>query len=32
MLLRVDRAVDPAVLASIGAAVGARLVRPIDFG
>jgi D-3-phosphoglycerate dehydrogenase len=32
MLLRVDRPVDPAVLASIGAAVGARLVRPIDFG
>jgi D-3-phosphoglycerate dehydrogenase len=32
MLMRVDRPVDPVVLASIGAAVGARLVRPIDFG
>ncbi|HET9143609.1 ACT domain-containing protein, partial [Actinophytocola sp.] len=31
MLLRVDRQVDPAVLSSIGAAVGARLVRSVDF-
>ncbi|HEU5470164.1 MAG TPA: phosphoglycerate dehydrogenase [Actinophytocola sp.] len=31
MLLRVDRQVDHAVLASIGTAVGARLVRSIDF-
>ncbi|MFL6141738.1 MAG: phosphoglycerate dehydrogenase [Labedaea sp.] len=31
MLLRVDRQVDPAVLGSIGAAVGAKLVRSVDF-
>jgi D-3-phosphoglycerate dehydrogenase len=31
MLLRVDRAVDHVVLSSIGAAVGANLVRSIDF-
>ncbi|GGS52207.1 MULTISPECIES: phosphoglycerate dehydrogenase [Actinokineospora] len=31
MLLRVDRAVDAAVLESIGASVGARVVRRIDF-
>ncbi|MCG8919464.1 phosphoglycerate dehydrogenase [Actinokineospora sp. PR83] len=32
MLLRVDRAVDPSVLESIGASVGASIVRAIDFG
>ena len=31
MLLRVDRPVDSTVLDSIGAAVGARLVRSINF-
>ncbi|GLZ41691.1 phosphoglycerate dehydrogenase [Actinokineospora sp. NBRC 105648] len=32
MLLRVDRPVDGSVLESIGAAVGATLVRSVDFG
>ncbi|WP_407936600.1 phosphoglycerate dehydrogenase [Lentzea tibetensis] len=32
MLLRVDRPVDTAVLDPIGAAVGARTVRAVDFG
>jgi hypothetical protein len=31
MLLRVDRAVDHSVLASIGTAIGANLVRSINF-
>jgi D-3-phosphoglycerate dehydrogenase len=31
MLLRVDRAVDQTVLSSIGTAVGARLVRAVNF-
>ncbi|MDQ3578284.1 MAG: ACT domain-containing protein, partial [Actinomycetota bacterium] len=32
MLLRVDRRVDSSVLDSIGASVGAKIVRSIDFG
>ena len=32
MVLRVDRPVDTAVLDPIGAAVGARTVRSVDFG
>ena len=32
MLLRVDRPVDHSVLGSIGAAVGASVVRAVDFG
>ncbi|SER59438.1 phosphoglycerate dehydrogenase [Actinokineospora terrae] len=32
MLLRVDRVVDQSVLESIGASVGATLVRSVDFG
>ena len=32
MLLRVDRPVDGGVLEPIGAAVGARIVRNVDFG